>query len=126
MIKEGLIDESTGLRYERKLLAELEIARPPRTGTHPRVLTPSSGLVESLTVTHFNSTLTTRIRLMKIKGFLAMLMALAASTALADLKEGDAAPDFELTGSDGKTYMLSDLKGTAVVVAWYPKAFTGG
>lgn len=63
---------------------------------------------------------------MKISAIIAALIALAALPAMADLKEGDAAPDFELTGSDGKTYKLSELKGTAVVVAWYPKAFTGG
>ena len=40
---------------------------------------------------------------------------------------GDQAPAFELPGSDGKTYKLSDFKGKkAVVVAWFPKAFTGG
>ena len=45
----------------------------------------------------------------------------------ADLKVGDNAPAFELKGSDGKTYKLSDFKGKeAVVIAWYPKAFTGG
>ena len=45
----------------------------------------------------------------------------------ADLKEGDDAPNFELKASDGKTYKLSDFKGKqAVVVAWFPKAFTGG
>ena len=43
------------------------------------------------------------------------------------LKKGDAAPSFTLKGSDGKTYKLSDFKGEkAVVLAWYPKAFTGG
>lgn len=43
------------------------------------------------------------------------------------LKEGDAAPDFSLQGSDGKTHKLSDYKGKqAVVLAWYPKAFTPG
>jgi peroxiredoxin Q/BCP len=37
------------------------------------------------------------------------------------------APEFALPGSDGKTYHLSDFKGKrAVVVAWFPKAFTGG
>ena len=45
----------------------------------------------------------------------------------ADLKVGDVAPAFELKGSDGKTYKLSDFNGKqAVVVAWFPKAFTGG
>ena len=43
------------------------------------------------------------------------------------LKVGDTAPDFTLPGSDGKTYALKDLVGEqAVVIAWFPKAFTGG
>lgn len=42
------------------------------------------------------------------------------------LKAGDRAPDFELKGSDGKTWRLRDLKGKTVVIAWFPKAFTGG
>ncbi len=53
--------------------------------------------------------------------------AVSLATAAESLKVGDVAPDFELVGSDGKTYKLSDFKGKqAVVVAWYPKAFTGG
>lgn len=48
-------------------------------------------------------------------------------SAIAEVKVGDDAPAFELKGSDGKTYKLADFKGKkAVVVAWYPKAFTGG
>jgi peroxiredoxin Q/BCP len=44
-----------------------------------------------------------------------------------ELKVGDAAPDFKLPGTDGKTHKLSDYKGKqAVVVAWYPKASTPG
>ena len=44
-----------------------------------------------------------------------------------ELKVGDAAPDFTVPGTDGKTYTLSkDLKGHWVVLAWFPKAFTGG
>jgi cytochrome oxidase Cu insertion factor (SCO1/SenC/PrrC family) len=44
----------------------------------------------------------------------------------ADLKVGDMAPDFALPGSDGKVHKLSDYKGKTVVLAWFPKAFTGG
>ena len=42
------------------------------------------------------------------------------------LKPGDPAPDFELPGSDGRTYRLKELAGRPVVIAWFPKAFTGG
>ena len=45
----------------------------------------------------------------------------------AELKPGDAAPPFSLQGSDGKTYELSAYRDRQVVViAWFPKAFTGG
>jgi len=44
-----------------------------------------------------------------------------------ELQPGSDAPDFSLTGSDGKTYRLADYRGKqAVVLAWFPKAFTGG
>jgi peroxiredoxin Q/BCP len=50
-----------------------------------------------------------------------------AMARAAELKPGDVAPEFALPGSDGQTYRLSDLKGKrAVVLAWFPKAFTGG
>ncbi|MDZ4820697.1 MAG: peroxiredoxin [Planctomycetota bacterium] len=50
-----------------------------------------------------------------------------AADDAAALKAGDTAPDFKLEGSDGKTYELKDFAGKqAVVIAWYPKAFTGG
>ena len=58
---------------------------------------------------------------------LAVGTALQAAESPKPLKVGDKAPDFELKGSDGKEYKLSNFKGKkAVVVAWYPKAFTGG
>ena len=48
-------------------------------------------------------------------------------TAMSELKVGDMAPDFELPGSDGGVYRLRDFAGKQmVVVAWFPKAFTGG
>jgi peroxiredoxin Q/BCP len=54
-------------------------------------------------------------------------LALFAGAAAADLKVGDKAPDFTLQGSDGKTYSLEQFRGkSGVVVAWFPKAFTGG
>ena len=66
-----------------------------------------------------------------------MTMGLAAALAVSvtaqapapavELKVGDMAPDFSLQASDGKTYKLSDFRGKkAVVVAWFPKAFTQG
>jgi peroxiredoxin Q/BCP len=60
-----------------------------------------------------------------------IVLSLAATAALAqapvELKVGDVAPAFKLQGSDGKTYSLADYKGkSAVVLAWFPKAFTQG
>jgi peroxiredoxin len=43
-----------------------------------------------------------------------------------ELKKGDAAPDFSLPASDGRTYRLRELAGHVVAIAWFPKAFTGG
>ena len=43
------------------------------------------------------------------------------------VKVGDMAPDFTLQGTDGKTHKLSDYRGKqAVVIAWFPRAFTQG
>ncbi len=65
------------------------------------------------------------------KLLISAVMSIAATAAglqapQVELKEGDKAPDFSLPGSDGKTHKLSDYKGRAVVLAWFPKAFTGG
>lgn len=73
---------------------------------------------------------------------LLMLLSLLAAVALAQqpqqqpggmappkthLKVGDKAPDFTLTGTDGKEVKLSKFRGKKVVVlAFYPKAFTSG
>lgn len=51
----------------------------------------------------------------------------SAPAGAEELKEGDKAPAFTMPGSDGKTYKLADFKDKqVVVVAWFPKAFTGG
>lgn len=56
-----------------------------------------------------------------------VLFASGRSVKAAELKVGDDAPPFKLKGSDGKTYELKDFAGKqAVVLAWFPKAFTGG
>lgn len=67
------------------------------------------------------------------KAFRLLRLALAACALLAspaaaqELKVGDAAPDFTLPATDGKTYSLNkDLKGRWVVLGWFPKAFTAG
>ena len=57
---------------------------------------------------------------------LASLVVFSTGVAAQDLKVGDSAPDFTLQASDGHTYTLSKLKGKTVVLAWFPKAFTGG
>ncbi len=61
-----------------------------------------------------------------------MLAAFTAVVALgsqfsAALEVGDKAPDFSLQASDGKTYSMSQFLGEKpVVIAFFPKAFTGG
>jgi len=58
---------------------------------------------------------------------IAAVLAVGVRAQSAELKVGDMAPDFNLKASDGQTYKLSDFKGKkAVVVAWFPKAFTQG
>lgn len=58
-----------------------------------------------------------------------LALAVTSNTAVAlddGLAVGDPAPDFALPGSDGRLHRLSDYRGRTVVLAWFPKAFTGG
>jgi len=65
--------------------------------------------------------------LKRLISFFSIVAATLLSISAAQLKVGDTAPNFELKGSDGKTYRLSDFKGKKpVVLAWFPKAFTPG
>ena len=61
--------------------------------------------------------------------FLSALVAVIAlgGQIAAALEVGDKAPNFSLQGSDGKTYSLSQFQGEKpIVIAFFPKAFTGG
>ena len=64
---------------------------------------------------------------MGLMAALSVSVSLMAQAPAAELKVGDPAPNFKLQATDGKTYQLSDFKGKkAVVIAWFPKAFTQG
>lgn len=65
------------------------------------------------------------LSLARALGAAALLGAITSNAG--ELKAGDMAPDFTVKASDGKTYTLKQFKGKqAVVIAWFPKAFTGG
>src|SRR5688572_4832822 len=93
----------------------------PRTKAHRDIVTASQQVGPAVPG---GSTM----RVWLTMGLAAALMTSAAAQApMAELKVGDMAPDFSLQASDGKTYKLADYRGKrAVVVAWFPKAFTGG
>ena len=60
--------------------------------------------------------------------FITLILGFSLATqAFAELAVGDPAPDFTLQASDGKTYSLADFRGKqAIVIAWFPRAFTSG
>jgi thioredoxin-dependent peroxiredoxin len=67
------------------------------------------------------------MRALLTMGLMAALAVGVMAQNTAELKVGDPAPDFKLQATDGKTYQLSEFKGKkAVVIAWFPKAFTQG
>jgi peroxiredoxin Q/BCP len=56
-----------------------------------------------------------------------LLFLLAAADTPMRVGPGDVAPDFSLSATNGKTVKLADYRGKkTVVLAFFPKAFTGG
>lgn len=60
-----------------------------------------------------------------MRNLLAALVLLAAATPVRP-QPGQKAPPFSLESSTGKPIALSDYKGRTLVLAFFPKAFTGG
>ena len=64
---------------------------------------------------------------MKLIQLVLVMLLFSVSSHLMSLDIGDKAPGFTLEATDGKTYSLDQfLNKEAVVIAWYPKAFTSG
>lgn len=58
---------------------------------------------------------------------LVLVFSMASGAALAGPAVGEKAPVFDLAGSDGERYALSQFVGErGVVLAWFPRAFTPG
>lgn len=68
------------------------------------------------------------IRMFQVSSGILLAWLTACAALAADAPQvGDMAPDFELQASDGNTYRLADYRGEqAVVLAWFPKAYTRG
>ena len=61
------------------------------------------------------------------KLMLVLFFSSVLSMNIFSLEVGDKAPDFSLEATDGKTYSLQQfVNKEAVVIAWYPRAFTSG
>lgn len=59
--------------------------------------------------------------------FAIVVLGLAARSYLrADVRVGQEAPDFSVQDQNGKVRTLAEFKGKTLVLAFYPKDFTGG
>ena len=67
------------------------------------------------------------MRALLISVICTLSVAFTINNCSAEVAVGDKMPSFQLVGSDGVTYDSEKLLGkTAYVIAWFPKAFTGG
>lgn len=56
-----------------------------------------------------------------------VMLMLAGLLSSATPKVGDVAPDFTVVDTDGRSHHLDEMvKQGTVIVAFFPKAFTGG
>ena len=62
----------------------------------------------------------------KWAGWITLAVGSTFSSAVFSAEVGETAPAFHLAGSDGLTHALADYRGRHVVLAFFPKAFTGG
>ena len=62
----------------------------------------------------------------QLRRWIAVVVGSIFSTTAIAAEVGDTAPAFRLAGSDGHTHALADYRGRHVVLAFFPKAFTGG
>ena len=57
----------------------------------------------------------------------ALILMITTPVVVVALEPGDMAPNFTLQASDGNSYTLSDFRNKqAVVIAWFPRAYTSG
>ena len=60
------------------------------------------------------------------KGWIGLVLGLAAIGSARGLEVGAAAPDFSAQATGGKTVTLAERRGEWVVLFFYPRSFTGG
>jgi peroxiredoxin Q/BCP len=66
---------------------------------------------------------------LRLGALLGLAFALAfpgARAHAADLEVGQPAPDFSLADQNATLHRLADFKGKTLILAFYPKDFTGG
>lgn len=62
----------------------------------------------------------------RLSNWVALAAGAVLSSAAFSAEVGEAAPEFTLSGSDGHAHALAEYRGRHVVLAFFPKAFTGG
>lgn len=120
-------------RVEGKEMSDGIPRQTPRLLTEPSELAKiTASIGEGKCVLSSVCSSTTRalaMKLLRVFTLVAFCLGLALSLQAADkvAAEKEKAPRFKLKASDGKEYDLSSYAGKqAVVIAWFPKAFTNG